>query len=86
MIAATGDFEIGMNTLDEVNRRAAIQNKIKEEELKVKEQTHHENVKILNCIRSSKPDESKWTKADILAALRVVKKRETGRTHKREMI
>jgi hypothetical protein len=75
MIASTGDFEIGINTLEEVNCRAAIQQSIKEEEWKVKEEAYQDNIRILNNIRTNKPDENKWTKAEILAALRVVKKK-----------
>ena len=74
MIAITGEFEVGINTLDEVNRRAAIQQTVKEEEVRIKQETHLKHMTVLNKLQEDKPLESKWTKPDILSALRAVKK------------
>jgi hypothetical protein len=75
MIAATGDYEIGMNTLNEVHRRAALQKIADEEEKRIKEETHQNHVDRYNELLREKPVEEDWTKPDILTALRAVKKR-----------
>ena len=74
MIALTGNFEIGINTLNEVNRRAALQQTVKDEEDKIKEETHQLYIERYNKLLQEKPVEEKWTKPDILTALRAVKK------------
>jgi hypothetical protein len=74
MIAHTGDFEIGINTLMEVNRRAAIKQAIKDEEQQVKDETYIRNKEALNDLRRKKPEQEDWTKPEILTALRAVKK------------
>jgi hypothetical protein len=74
MIALTGTYEIGINTLEEVNRRAAINESVKEEEARVKHETYMMHLTNLRDLRLQKPDENKWTKAQILLALRAVKK------------
>jgi hypothetical protein len=75
MISLTGTFEVGINTLNEVNRRAAEKQKIQEEAEAIKQEAHDVNVGLLNDLTRDKPEESKWTKKDILLALRTVKKR-----------
>ena len=74
MIAYTGTFEVGLNTLDEVNRRVAVQQSIKQEEDRVKQETHMKHISLLNELREEKPIEASWTKPQILTALRAAKK------------
>ena len=74
MIAIIGEFEVGINTLDKVHCRAAIQQTEKEEEVRIKEETHQKHMTVLNKLQEDKPLESKWTKPDILSALCAVKK------------
>ena len=74
MIALTGTYEIGINTLDEVNRRAAINASIKQEEERIKQETHSKHLTNLSNLRMQKPDENTWTKPEILVALRAAKK------------
>ena len=74
MIAQTGTFEIGINTLNEVNRRVAMKQAIKDEEDAIKKETHMKNVGRFNELRLQKPLEENWTIKDCLTALRVVKK------------
>ena len=74
MIAYTGTFEVGLNTLDEVNRRVAVQQSIKEEEDRKKQDTHMKHISLLNELREEKPIEASWTKPQILTALRAAKK------------
>ena len=61
MIALTGNFEIGINTLNEVNRRAALQQTVKDEEDKIKEETHQLYIERYNKLLQEKPVEEKWT-------------------------
>ena len=74
MIAHTGTFEIGLNTLNEINRRAAKKQLIKDEVDAIKEETHLQNLLHYKQLRQRKPIEKNWTVKDILIALRVAKK------------
>jgi hypothetical protein len=73
MIALTGTFKVGKNTLDEINRRAAEKQTIKDEQDAIKQESRDVNIRLFNDLIENKPEESKWTKKDILLALRTVK-------------